>query len=433
MKICMMTNTYLPHVGGVAKSVQTFAEDFRRRRHQTLIVAPEFPGHESVPPDIEKHVIRLPAIQKFNGSDFSVALPLGTLLSSRLEQFEPQIIHSHHPFLVGDTALRYSVEKNAPIVFTHHTLYEQYTHYVPLDSPGLKKFVIELTTEYANLCDAVIAPSQSIAEVLRDRGVETPIEVIPTGIDLKAFARGRGERFRKRHGLPARSFVVGHVGRLAPEKNLEYLGRAVGAFLETCKTAFFLVVGEGPSRKHLRQIFKRRDLADRLILPGRMTGQDLLDAYAAMDVFAFASFSETQGMVLAEAMAAGLPVVALNASGVREVLRDSENGFMLDADAPEKVFADSLKRIRRNTRLLRQMRKGARKTAKEFSRETSARKALDLYRRVRRQTSKERRAVTDNGFRSILNRIEVEWELAVGKAQAALHAVTSEGEVQESR
>jgi glycosyltransferase involved in cell wall biosynthesis len=433
MKICMMTNTFLPHVGGVAKSVQTFAEDYRRKRHRTLIVAPEFPEDESVPKDIERHVIRLPAVQRFNGSDFSVVLPLATLLNTRLEEFQPQIIHSHHPFLIGDTALRYSVEKNAPIVFTHHTLYEQYTHYVPMDSPALKNFVIELTTEYANMCDAVIAPSESIATLIRERGVETEIEVIPTGVDVQSFSSGDGDAFRKKQGLPGDAFVVGHVGRLAPEKNLDYLGRAASQFAGNCKKAHFLVVGDGPSRENLQGIFTERNLTDRLNTPGRLIGQDLLDAYAAMNVFAFSSFSETQGMVLAEAMAAGLPVVALDASGVREVVRDDKNGFMLDAKAPEEMFADSLKRIQQDGDLLERLRKGARKTAGEFSREASAEKALELYRRVRRQTHKERRANAHNIFGPLLSRIELEWDLVTGKAQAAFTAMGAEDEAEENR
>jgi glycosyltransferase involved in cell wall biosynthesis len=360
-------------------------------------------------------------------------LPLATLLNTRLEEFQPQIIHSHHPFLIGDTALRYSVEKNAPIVFTHHTLYEQYTHYVPMDSPALKNFVIELTTEYANMCDAVIAPSESIATLIRERGVETEIEVIPTGVDVQSFSSGDGDAFRKKQGLPGDAFVVGHVGRLAPEKNLDYLGRAASQFAGNCKKAHFLVVGDGPSRENLQGIFTERNLTDRLNTPGRLIGQDLLDAYAAMNVFAFSSFSETQGMVLAEAMAAGLPVVALDASGVREVVRDDKNGFMLDAKAPEEMFADSLKRIQQDGDLLERLRKGARKTAGEFSREASAEKALELYRRVRRQTHKERRANAHNIFGPLLSRIELEWDLVTGKAQAAFTAMGAEDEAEENR
>jgi glycosyltransferase involved in cell wall biosynthesis len=195
MNICMMTNTYLPHIGGVARSVHGFSEAFRHQRHRVLVVAPTFEGVDQVPARVEKRVARLPAIQQFNGSDFSVRLPLAWLLNPVLNNFQPDIVHSHHPYLLGDSALRYAADKNAPVIFTHHTLHEQYTHYVPFDSPTLKQFVIELCTAYANLCDAVIAPSESIAQLIRQRGVNVPIEVIPTGIQVKNFATGRRDRF----------------------------------------------------------------------------------------------------------------------------------------------------------------------------------------------------------------------------------------------
>ena len=189
MKICMMTNTYLPHVGGVARSVSTFADEYRKLGNDVLVVAPDFEG----PPLPRRHaaiVERVPAIQKFNGSDFSVSLPLAGGLSDRIDGFAADIVHAHHPFLLGDTALRIGSKKNVPVVFTHHTRYEDYTHYVPFDSPTLKEMAINLSTEFANLCDGVIAPSQSIAQLIRRRGVKTPIAVVPTGVDVKALASG---------------------------------------------------------------------------------------------------------------------------------------------------------------------------------------------------------------------------------------------------
>src|SRR5262249_49166662 len=161
----------------------------------------------------------------------------------------------------------------------------EYTHYVPFDSLTFKQFVIELCTRYANLCDAVITPSESIAELIQARGVVAPVEIIPTGIDVDAFTGGRREAFRDSYNLSPDTFVVGDVGRLAPEKNLEYLSEGVARFLEVNEFARFLVVGEGPSAMTLRAKFEEAGLADRLIMPGQKTGIDLSDAYAAMDVF----------------------------------------------------------------------------------------------------------------------------------------------------
>jgi 1,2-diacylglycerol 3-alpha-glucosyltransferase len=422
MNICMLTNTYVPHVGGVARSVSTFAEEFRKQKHQVLVIAPEFQG-KPLSPRAAAIVERVPAIQKFNGSDFSVKLPLVTGFSPRIEAFAADIIHAHHPFLLGDTALRIAARKNAPIIFTHHTRYEDYTHYVPFDSPTLKEVAINLSTHFANLCDGVIAPSESIARLIKRRGVEVPIRVVPTGIDVKAFAEGNGARFRAEFNLSPGAFVVGHVGRLAPEKNLEYLAEAVAFFVKRTPEAHFLVVGGGSSEDKLKEIFLREGIADRLVMAGKHTGNSLADAYNAMDVFAFASFSETQGMVLAEAMAAGRPVVALNASGVREVMEDGANGYMLEKNAPARRFAESLARLHRDRGRLEAFGQHARQTAENFSRERCAQRALGFYEETRRATRRERLMIERSPWGTLLERISVEWDLLAEKAQAVAEAM----------
>ncbi|HVR34735.1 MAG TPA: glycosyltransferase [Methylomirabilota bacterium] len=428
MNICMMTNTYLPHVGGVARSVQTFAEDYRRLAHKVLVVAPTFPDQPDSSAEEEDHVVRIPALQKFNGSDFSVRLPLTSAFSSRLHDFQPDIVHSHHPFLLGDTALRFASNAGAPVVFTHHTLYEQYTHYVPFDSQRLKRFVIELSTHYANLCDAVIAPSRDIARLIKQRGVSVPIEVIPTGIDVTALSNGDRNRFRKTHNIPPKAFVIGHVGRLAPEKNLAFLARAVSIFLREHSKARFLIVGDGPVSRGIRSHCRRRGVHEQLILAGRQTGQDLIDAYAAMDAFAFSSFSETQGMVVAEAMAAGLPVIALDASGVREVVRDKQNGFLLNARSTPGDFADALQAVHGSPQLRRRLCESASRTARKFSRERSAGKALKLYKKVIRQDRRDRKAVRADPWAGLLKRVQIEWDLLSRKTEFAFHGFLAEPE-----
>lgn len=428
MNICMMTNTYLPHVGGVARSVHTFAEDYRKLGHEALVVAPTFPDVEEMDPAIERHVVRVPAVQQFNGSDFSVRMPWVGLLNPRLFQFEADIVHSHHPFLIGDSALRFAADKQAPVVFTHHTLYEEYLHYVPIKGTPMRHFVIELSTHYANLCDAVVAPSESIAKLIRKRGVEVPVTVIPTGVDVKLFAEGRGDRFRTAHGIEADRFVVGTLGRLAEEKNLAYLCRAVGRFLRKTPKAFFLAVGSGPSAAAMRDIFAEMGVADQVLLPGKKTGQDLRDAYKAMDLFAFSSFSETQGLVLAEAMAAGLPVVALDASGVREVVRDGKNGFMLDARASEENFAGKVDQIYNDQELRADLARGARATATDFSRESCARRAVSLYKETLEEWPRRKKDYLEDIWNGLLKRLRVEWELLSEKAESAIDAFTSEEE-----
>lgn len=419
MNVLMLTNTYLPHVGGVARSVASFTERLRRLGHAVLVVAPTFPDM----PAHESGVVRVPALQRFNGSDFSVRLPVPMFLAAAVDRFDPAIVHSHHPFLLGDTALRIAATRNLPIVFTHHTMYERYTHYVPGDSPVMKRFVIRMATDYANLCDRVIAPSESIAAVLRTRGVETPLRAIPTGIDVEHFARGDRQRARARWGIPGAAFVVGHVGRLAPEKNLPFLARAVARLLRRDSDVHFLVVGGGRAESDLRGVLAQPGMKGRVHLTGPLQGGELVDAYHAMDVFAFASQSETQGMVLAEAMAAAVPVVAVDAPGVREVVRDGVNGRLL-ASEDEAGFAAALRELAGNGASARRvLAAAAAETARSFSLEHCTERLLEVYGElVGRETGLEE--VENTPWEQTLRLLETEWVLWSRRAGAVVDSIS---------
>src|SRR3989338_3403458 len=284
MNILMMSNTYKPLVGGLEKSIESFTKSFREEGHRVIVVAPEFANMK-----VEKDVIRIPAIQNAGGSQFSVQPPVPSGLEEALGDFKPDIVHAHHPFLVGDTALRIARKHHTPLVYTHHTLFEQNTHYLPGNPKGLKRFMIELSTGYANLADQVFAPSESVLELIKERGVTTPIKVVPTGVDILRFSIGARTKFRESLKIPLDSFVVGHVGRLAPEKNLEFLASAVAAFLKLEPTARFLVGGNGPSEEEIKTICERQNVGDRLYMAGALKGKELVSAYHAMDVFLFAS------------------------------------------------------------------------------------------------------------------------------------------------
>lgn len=420
MNIVLMSNTFTPHVGGVARSVEAFAKAYRDSGHRVLIIAPEFDKQ----PELEVDVIRVPAIQHFNGSDFSVVLPLPGSLSDSLEEFDPDIIHSQHPFLLGMTAFRLARIHSLPLVFTHHTLYEEYTHYVPGDSPMLKRFIIELGTRYANLANLVFAPSESIRDILRKRGVTTPIQVIPTGVCVEKFANGKGTRFRKGKNIPDNIFVVGHMGRLAPEKNMEILSRAVVDFLKSHDDAVFLLVGSGPSRKTIAEIFANAGMTSRLYLCGVLEKAELADALTAMNVFAFTSTSETQGMVLTEAMAAGLPVVAFDAPGVREVLQDKVNGrLLLEKSVP--AFSAALDWVyQRSPDEIAAIITAARATADTFSISASAGQALLAYESLLPlPENRNYQEEEDPSWDQLRARIKAEWDIFKSVAHASDEAL----------
>jgi glycosyltransferase involved in cell wall biosynthesis len=414
-------------VGGVANSVSRFTEDLRELGHEVLVVAPTFSKKEEAKED-ESKVLRVPAIQNFNGSDFSVRIPIPFIIDEKIDEFSPDIVHSHHPYLLGDAGLRAAHRRGLPLVFTHHTLYEQYTHYVTQDSEAMKKFAIHLSTGYANLCTQVIAPSESIADLIRSRGVNTPVKVIPTGVDIDFFSSGDGQKFRKEHKIPEDRLVIGHLGRLAPEKNLAYLAEAVSLYLEKEKNAIFLVIGAGPSEEEIDGIFRDRGVSDRLIMAGKKKGQDVADAYAAMDVFVFSSKSETQGMVLTEAMAAGNPVIALDASGVREVVKDGKNGRLLSGEADENAFSQAISEFAGDKQKANRWKENARETSIRFGRKHCAKELVGLYETVLEKPSSTMEEKKEElvEWEDFLTAVKTEWNLLSEKAKAFYNTVSEQ-------
>jgi len=413
MNIVMLSNTYLPHVGGVARSVESSSAWLRSHGQRVLVAAPSFAGA----PEVEPDVVRVPALQRFNGSDFSVPLPMTLPLHRALERFGPDLVHSHHPFLLGDTALRVAAAFDLPIVFTHHTMYEHYTRYVPLDSPRMRRFAIELASGYADLCDLAVAPSESVAAILRDRGVRTRIEVVPTGVEIARLAAGDGRGFRIRYGIPTDGIVVGHVGRLAAEKNLRFLVTAIASHLAADSRVHAVIVGSGPEERAIFAHFRERRLLGRVHLTGVLGGPALADAYGAMDVFAFASTTETQGLVLAEAMAAGVPVVAVDAPGVREVVCDGINGRLLGAQDGAS-FASALSWAA-SPAARRELDPGVARTAARYSTDATGGRTLALYEELVRRG---RRSGDSHRWSTARRRLREEWVLLSHRAQTLRHS-----------
>src|SRR3989338_2576202 len=420
MKILMMTNTYFPLVGGIEQSICSFCDEFRRLGHEVFIVAPSYEGKA----EDEEHIIRVPALKKFYKTDFSINLPVPGLFPRIMKTFSPDIVHSHHPFFMGDFALRLSRQYHRPLVFTYHIMVEKYVHYLPIQNEGVKRFVMEIAAGYANLADQVIVPSQSVRDILLDRGVVSPIEVIPTGVDLKQFSNGReappprgtygcgrnGADFRQRNGIPPEAFVIGHVGRLAPEKNLDFLVNCLIEFLKKEVNAHVLMVGEGPSQAMIKAAFERSGLGERLHLTGFLYKKDLVDAYFSMDVFAFASLSETQGVVLLEAMAAGVPAVTVDAPGVREVVKNHFNGRVI-GDPDQRKFVDALAGIAHcPPEELRALKQHAKETVKNYSMSSCAERMLEVYEDLRRKEIDPLRR-NDSSWYMLKGRLKAEWDM----------------------
>ncbi len=416
MNILIVTNTYTPIVGGLEKSIEMITDGCRRRGHRTVVLVPEYVGRPGNEPD----VVRLPSIENISRHDYSLRLTVPGSVAAALKGFRPDVVHSHHPYIMGGTAFRVASQMGAPLVFTYHTMYEEYLERHGVTADVIKRFIEEYPIEYANMCDHVIAPSESVKEEIVSRGLKRPCSVIPTGVSLHEFDTPPNDDPRARFGIPPEAYVIGHLGRISSEKNVKSLARQAARFMKDTPRTHMLLAGDGPEVSTVEKIFRDFRVEDRYHYAGEVKGGDVTAAYHAMDVFLFSSLTETQGIVLAEAMAAGLPVIAVDARGVRDIVEDKVNGRLI-AEAGEMRFAlwwhNTL-----STDLKKKLIENARETAEEYSLESSIHAVLAVYQRVIDQ-NKARLKRGDTWLRAVEGYLKAEFSLFGGFASALARSV----------
>lgn len=334
MRVALFTNNYLPFRGGVTTAVETLRLGLERLRHPTHVFAPAACPLVADP----SWVFRYPSIPAPTYPGFSLALPVSRRVHAVMRAFDPDVVHAQHPFLLGPAARRFARRLGRPLVFTYHTRYEKYAHYVPLPERVVAALAVRLSCRFAASSDLVIAPSERIATTLRERGIATPLAVVPTGVPLDRFSPGDRADARRRLGLSPDGLICLYVGRLDREKSVDLIIDAFGSIADAVSGARLSMIGQGTHEAALHRRAQASPARDRIHFHGGMGREALPPYYQAADVFLFASETETQGLVLAEAHACGLPAVAVRASGVDEVVHDGETGILTKADARE--FAD---------------------------------------------------------------------------------------------
>ena len=325
MRVALFTNNYLPFCGGVTISVETLRHGLEARGHETWVFAPRFGDA----PEAGPRVVRYASIPAATYPEFALAIPCSRRVAARVAALDPDVFHAHHPFLLGPAARRFARRRRRPLVFTYHTRYDKYAHYVPLLSRALvEAAAVRLSSRFAAGADAVLAPSALVAEELRARGVRVPIAVVPTGVDCERFRPGDAAEARRALGLPVDDPLVLYVGRLDPEKSVERVLRAFDRVAGTVRDARLAVVGHGTQARRLAQLARGLAASGRIHFLGARAHDALTPCYQAAELFLFASETETQGLVLAEAAACGVPAVAVDAPGSDEVVRDGATGVL---------------------------------------------------------------------------------------------------------
>ena len=377
MRIGIFTNNYLPARGGVATASELLRRGALALGHEPYVFAPRFPGYA----DRFSGVFRYPSFPALTYPDFSLAIPFSPRIARAVKHLQIDVFHAQHPFLLGQAARRLAQRYGRPLVFTYHTRYEKYAHYVPFHRGVVERVAIRRSVAFASQADLVVAPSQGIRRFLEEQGVLSPTVVLPTGVEIDAFTPGDRAAARYALGLPAAGPVLLSVGRLDREKSVELLLTAFEHVTAGMPAARLVLVGQGKETDRLRALAERLGCGDRIHFAGGFPREELPAYYRAADLFLFASQTETQGLVLAEAHACGLPAVAVCAPGVDETVRDGETGVLTKPDARE--LADAAVRLLLDRAGRQAMGKQARQLAeREFSAHRQVGKLLILYERL---------------------------------------------------
>ena len=395
MRVVLTTESYLPYLSGVTVSVDALARGLRAIGHEVLVVAPRPARGAQIEPvgspgPTPRHAW-LPSYQPPAVAPPSYRMPLPIAWAGALREvrdFAPDVIHAHSPFVTGLLARRLARSLRAPLVFTHHTRFADYAHYLgPLAAPGSR-----LTDAYLRgfwrSCAAIVAPSEDLAGMIRarigaDRG--SRVHVIPTGVDVTGIRSLSPIDPRPGEGWPPDAVVVASLGRLAPEKSPGLLLDAVAVAAAGVPRLRLLMVGGGPSEAGVRSRAALPDLAGRVHITGTRPRPEALARVAGADLFLFTSQTETQGLVLAEALSAGLPAVAVDGPGVRDSVRDSVDGVIVPAEPAQSLvarLAAAVEEMAENAARRSAMADRARSGADRFAVDRRVGEVAALYRTV---------------------------------------------------
>ena len=375
LRIAMFTNSYLPFTGGLPLSVERLKRGLEAQGHEVLVVCPSYGTIQTEP-----SVWRVPALAR-EGSMIRLANPFHLRTWKRLKEFDPDVIHLHHPFWLGTLGLRLARRLKVPAVFTYHTRLEHFAHIVPLPGALFRNVVAHwIINRFANRCDSVIVPTPVTRDYIRLIGVHVPVDVQPTGVETELYCNqdpGRLSDLRAEANPDGRLLLV-TAARLSPEKNLPFILRAMAALRARGAPSFrLLVLGEGDERAALEAMIEDLDLHDCVRLMGAVPSEEVPSWLMISDIFVFASAAETQGMVVLEAMAAGLPVVAVNSSGIDAFVENRETGYA----TPEtlEIWTETLHGLMVSGRKREVMGAAARDAAMKHSVEAFSASVLSIY------------------------------------------------------
>lgn len=370
MRIGFFTDGFLPQPNGVATSVYESAKELGRRGHEVFVIAPKYPGYV----DSGINVIRLRSLKISKQPEMRIALSIPDNSLRRVLSMDFDIIHGHSGGPITLLGWEIARSKKIPYVVTYHTLWNRYAHYFLKGKIVTPKIIERATKIFGNRADHLIAPTKRVEEELKSYGVKKPITVVPSGIDTGKFKNAKEGFLKSKINLRNKPILL-YVGRLGREKSVDFI---IGSFVHVNKqnkNAHLVLIGDGPEKKKLKLLAKNLGVEKNTHFLGEVKNEEVQNFYKDAAVFVFSSTTETQGLVVPEALSAGVPVVAIDDPAF-ECIKNGENGFLVKRD--KKEFASKILSILENDKLRETMAKNA----LESSRKLSVVSTVDSFERI---------------------------------------------------
>ena len=383
MRIAFFTNCYKPLVNGVVTSIVSLKEAYERKGHETYVFAPQVDGYI----DQEKNVFRYRSINLTKKVKYPIAIPLSFRAKKVITEFNPDIIHVHHPFVLSSPAIMYGKKLGIPKILTLHTQYERYAYYIaPIPEKLTQEAIKRIIFNLAYKIDCITTPSGSMKELIKSYGIKNRIEVIPNAIDLDPFRQKdelKCSEIRKRYNLKEDDKIILYVGRVAQEKSIDKIIEALAITKRKgISNVRLLIVGGGPAIEELKNLVRSLQIEEQVIFTGEVKNEEIRHYYKIAYLFTIASTTETFGIVIIEALASGIPVLAVKAPGAVDILTDGLDGLLVDNDNDIEKFANALDKIIREPELRERLSQGALKTSERYSIDIVSERMLNLYREV---------------------------------------------------
>lgn len=385
LNIAVFSDSYRPYASGVVRSIDLFTKQLVEQGHHVYIFAPQY--HSKGGQELEDtkegpatKVFRFYSVAAPRLKSFRLPVPVSPVIFRVINALDIDVVHSHTPFLMGSLADGVSKRCNIPLVFTHHTMYHEYAHYWPGATSLLRKIIINWLAHYCEKCDLVVTPTQSVKDVIMPLyGLTKEPVVIPTGIELAPFAKGDRRKLRQEFGIGPEELVLVYVGRIAEEKSPGFL-LDVLVRLRKRFPVRLVYVGDGPLLNYLKYRAQELGLEGTVLFTGHRSFDEVVNAFLGGDIFVFPSRTETQGLVTLEAMAAGLPVVGINAPGTRDLVTHNVEGFLTDYSVEE--FTEAVARLIADPQLRAEFSRNALRKAQRLSSAETTNMLVDQYQRL---------------------------------------------------